>query len=196
MLKDYKSPDVKAPRYRQRATHLLDEKMFRAFIKKHPEHKGLTYAKFRSIIKTNNTISWNKVIEHRDGVELPHSLGCLFVATCKQKKRPDIDWNLSSKYSKQLRNRSFESDNHLAKIFYTTFANKYKFKNREVWTFVAIRQFKRGVAATYPKLWKQYIVIEPFTRISEIFKGHMIRDWRIKQVKSADLTNYDEFNLD
>lgn len=196
MLKDYKSPDIKAPRYRPGANRILDQKMYRAFIKKHPEHKHITYKKFRSIIKTGGTTIWNNVIDCRDGVDLPQSLGCLFIATCKQKKNPDIDWALSSKYAKQLRNRSFESDNHLAKIFYTTFANKYKFKNREIWTFVGVRQFKRGVAATYPTLWKKYIVIEPFTRISEIFKGHMIRDWRIKQLATTDLSTYDEFNLD
>ncbi len=49
------------------------------------------------------------------------------------------------------------SRNKLLKIFYSNYEAKYPFKHKDVWTFTAVRQFKRSVAKTYPEKWNKYI---------------------------------------
>lgn len=44
---------------------------------------------------------------------------------------------------------NLDTDGKLAKIFYTNLSTKYRFKNRELWQFKAVRQFKRTVAEVY-----------------------------------------------
>jgi len=195
MLKDFKTPDLNAPRYRIRRVQPLNKETYKDFIKKHPEYKDLTFEMYKAIVVNVNGRLWQTAIDYRDGIDLPQSLGTLFIATCKRNKN-NVDYKTSQLLGKKLRHRNFESDNHLAKIFYTNFANKYKFKNREVWVFDSARQFKRAVAATYPEKWKQYVMVEPLTKVSEIFKGYAKRDWIYKQTADADLSNYNEFQID
>jgi hypothetical protein len=196
MLNDFKAPDIKAPRNGVNSLNLISYTLHRRFIKKHPQYKDLKYAEFTKILREFGTATWENVIDYRDGVELPQSLGYLFIATCQRSKKHNTDFPTSIQYSKSLEHRNFESDNHLAKIFYTNYSNRYKFKNREAWSFTAIRQFKRGVAAAYPTSWKKYVVVEPIMRISEIFKSHKMKD-RVQKIREAtDLTEYNEFNLD
>ena len=89
---------------------------------------------------------WKEVIENRDGVELPDSLGYIFIGTCPAAKSVNIDYALSKKYGKVLQNKNWETDGKIAKIFYTNYSTKYRFKNRELWQFTAVRQFKKAVA--------------------------------------------------
>lgn len=194
MLKDFKKPDLKAPRFRPKRKEFLNKELFKEFLEKYPQYKDLSYDDYYNIIETTNGNFWKTVINLRDGVELPQSLGTLFIATCRANKN-NVDYYASKIYGKKLRNRNFESDNYLAKIFYTNFSNKYKFKNREVWTFTSIRQFKRATAAAYPEKWKQYVMVEPLTRVSEIFKGHMKKDWLQKRAEDFDPKTYNEFQL-
>ena len=65
---------------------------------------------------------------------------------------------------------NLDTDGKLAKIFYTNLSTKYRFKNRELWQFKAVRQFKRTVAEVYPKQWNKYIVMENRTRVAEMYK--------------------------
>ena len=43
------------------------------------------------------------------------------------------------------------------------------FKNRELWQFKAVRQFKRSVAKTYPEQWPKYVVMESKKRVAHMY---------------------------
>ena len=58
---------------------------------------------------------------------------------------------------KLYKNRNWETDGNIGKIFYTNWSAKYKFKNREFWKFEAVRDFKRSIAKEYPENWTKYI---------------------------------------
>ena len=75
-----------------------------------------------------------------------------------------------SQDGKVLQNKNWETDGNIGKIFYTNYSTKYRFKNRELWQFTAVRQFKRSVAKTYPKQWSKYIVMESKQRVADIYK--------------------------
>ena len=121
------------------------------------------------LVRKNEKI-WKEVIENRDGVELPYSLGYLFIGTCPAAKSVNTDYALSKKYGKVLQNKNWETDGKIAKIFYTNYTTKYRFRNRELWGFVACRDFKRSVAREYPKNWNKYPVMKNKYRVAFLYK--------------------------
>lgn len=196
MKKEFKKPDVTAPRYRLCSMRLIDENMLKKFREKHPEFKHITMSQFRSIIKTFNGKLWEGAIDNRDGVELPEGLGYIFIGTCPSPKKTNTDYSKSLKLGTRVRHRNFESDNYLCKIFYTNYANKYRFKNREVWMFKGIRQFSREVSRVYPLRWTMYLKVDSFIHIRQLYKRHLNKEWSAQKNIDDLPPDYNEFDLD
>ncbi len=192
---EFKKPDLKAPRYRIDRMLLLNKALYKRFIKQFPEHKDTTLDQFKTIIKTFNGEMWDTAVHTRDGVEFPEGLGFTFIGTCAPPKKKNTDHVTSAKFNTRISHRNFESDNFLAKIFYTNFASKYKFKDREVWKFIGTRAYKRTVAKVYPEKWKMYIQVDNFQRISKMYDKHRKRDLAIRLAKPVE-SDYNEFAID
>lgn len=190
----YKKPDLNAPRYRSKKLNLTNVNSYNKFIEEHPHLEKISIQKFKEIINTFNKKIWETVIDHRDGVELPEQLGYLFIGTCPRKKS-NVDFHKSAEYGVKLQNQNWESDQYLAKIFYTNYESKYKFKNHELWGFTGVRDFKRTVGKTYPKEWKKYVMVDNMVKVSRIFRKESYIQHKEKEVKNL-LEEYDEFNLD
>lgn len=156
-MKKFNKPDLNAPRYRPTKLNLTNKEFYDQFITQHPKHSKLSVDEFKNVIKTFNGLIWDKVIEQRDGVELPEQLGYIFIGSCPRRKKESVDYKKSAYYGQCIENQNWESDNYMAKIFYTNFETKYKFKNNDLWGFTGVRDFKRSVSHTYPKEWKKYI---------------------------------------
>jgi|TARA_R110001592_G_scaffold54388_6_gene166408 hypothetical protein len=170
MISNFKKPNLNAPRYREKVLGLLNVELINEFKEKHPIYSQIDNDKLKKIIKLFNERIWKEVIENRDGVELPDSLGYIFIGTCPAAKSVNIDYALSKKYGKVLQNKNWETDGKIAKIFYTNYSTKYRFKNRELWQFTAVRQFKKAVAKSYPKKWSKYIRMENKKRVADMYK--------------------------
>jgi hypothetical protein len=170
MISNFKAPDLTAPRYREKVLGLLNSDLIKEFKEKYPIYENIDDTKLKKIIKLYNTKLWEEVINNREGVELPDSLGYLFIGTCPAAKSVNTNYSLSKEYGKVLQNRNLNTDGKIAKIFYTNYSTKYRFKNRELWQFKAVRQFKRSVAKTYPEQWSKYIVMESKKRVADMYK--------------------------
>jgi len=188
MNKNFKKPDLKAPRYREKRLSLLNKTLFNEFKEKYPKYGSIDNEKLKKIIKLYNKNLWNGVIKHRDGVELPDSLGYLFIGTCSPAKynKTNINYAKSSESGKLLQNNNWETDGNIGKIFYTNSSAKYKFKNRELWKFEACREFKRSVASEYPKDWTKYMVVQNKYQIAHLYK---------ESIDPKLLDGYNEFEL-
>lgn len=194
MSKQYKKPDLKAPRFRPKKLNLTNAGFYEQFLKDNPKHSNLSVSQFKEIIKVFNGKIWKTVVDYRDGVELPEQLGYLFIGSCPR-KRSNVDFKKSEHYGVVLQNQNWESDQYVAKIFYTNFETKYRFRNHDLWGFKGVRDFTRMVGQTYPKEWKKYLVVDNFIKISKIFRMNKQRD--LKEVETQDLLkDYDEFNLE
>lgn len=193
MPSPYKKPDLNAPRYRPKKLNLTNIDFYNQFVKDNPKYSSLSHHDFKKIISTFNGRIWQKVIQERDGVELPEQLGYIFIGTCPRKKS-NVDFDKSAKYGIKLQNQNWESDNYTAKIFYTNFETKYKFKHNDLWGFVGIRDFKRNVGKTYPKEWKKYLMVDNMTKVSRLFRKQQFKDSKNIEA-SILLEDYDEFNL-
>lgn len=195
MATPYKKPDLNAPRYRPKKLNLTNNQVYEQFITDHPKFKGLTVSQFKEVIKTFNGKIWETVIANRDGVELPEQLGYIFIGTCPRKHGDNPDRVKSIQYGVKVQNQNWESDQYVAKIFYTNFETKYRFKHHEMWGFSGVRDFKRTVAKTYPQEWKKYVQVDNLVKVSLLFRKQKFKDFK-KQETAQLLEEYDEFNLD
>ena len=191
----YNKPDLNAPRYRPKKLNLTNQDVYQKFVDENPRFASLTVTQFKDVIKSFNGKIWNKVIESRDGVELPEQLGYLCIGSCPRKQNDNPDRVKSILYGMKVQNQNWESDQYVAKIFYTNFETKYRFKHHEMWGFTGVRDFKRTVAKTYPQEWKKYVQVDNLVKVSLLFRKQKFKDFK-KQETTELLKEYDEFDLD
>lgn len=194
MSKVFNKPNVTDPRFRPEVYQMIDQDFFKRFKEKYPKYKDVDNGTLKKVIKQFNNKFWETVIDNRDGVQLPEGLGYLFVGTCQTSKKTNIDFGKSNKYGVTVTNTNWNTDGKLAKIFYTNYANKYKFVNRDCWAFVACRNFKRSLARTYPETWMNYVQVDPMKKIRKMFQGVILKDMR-KRAEGKKLEDYNEFDL-
>jgi len=194
MKKSYKKPDVKAPRFRQKGKVLVTDTLINKFKKKYPKYKDITKVKFNNIIKLFNEEVWSEVIENRDGVQLPEGIGYIFIGSCKNVKKYNFDFKTSSEYNTSVENKNWETDGNVAKIFYSSYSEKYHYKNRECWNFFACRNFKRSVSEEYPKRWTMYHEVNPHKKINEQFVKMARKEYAVKKTE-LDSKNYKDFEI-
>lgn len=208
MNKELKKPDLNAPRCRVSGVHKIISRVknqhagefsshfLKEFKEKYPQYANLSNDQSMDILELFHGKLWDHALRNRDGVELPEGLGFIFLGTCASAKKYNTDFGTLIKDNIKTRHRNFESDNKLAKIFYTNFANKYKFKNRELWYFTATRDFKRSVPEVYRANWKIYVEVESGRNISRYMKAARKTEYFriVKETYAAD-PNYNEFDL-
>ena len=194
MTKQFKKPDLNAPRYRPRKFNLTNIDFYKRFIQDHPKHAHLNIEQFKKIIETYNGKIWETVINKRDGIELPEQLGYIFIGSCPRKKSDNIDYKKSQHYGVKLQTQNWESDQYVAKIFYTNYETKYRFKHHELWGFKGVRDFTRTVGKTYPIEWKKYLMVENMLKISRLFRKEKFKEFKKNETTDL-LKDYDEFNM-
>jgi hypothetical protein len=174
--------------------NLTNVDIYNKFLEENPHIERICLNKFKEVIKMFNGKIWESVVENRDGVELPEQLGYIFIGTCPRKKS-NVDFKKSEHYGVKLQNQNWESDQYVAKIFYTNYESKYKFRNHELWGFAGVRDFKRTIGKTYPSEWKKYVMVDNMVKVSRIFRKQNYIQYKQKETKNL-LDEYDEFNLD
>lgn len=196
MVREFKKPDVKAPRCRGTAIRIISNSFLKEFVQKHPQYKNLDVSKLKKILKCFHGKLWDHTVNNRDGVELPENLGSLFIGTCGSPKKYNTDFGNSIRGDFRHRHRNFESDNYLAKIFYTNYNSRYKFKFRELWSFSATRDFKRTVAKVYPEKWKTYVYVESGRNIARYMANHRKNEYFKYMKENFEIDeSYNEFDI-
>jgi hypothetical protein len=193
-MKEFNKPNVKASRYRPEVSTILNKEFFNNFKKTHSRFKNLDDKMLRKIIKKFNQVLYQTVIDNRDGVQLPEQIGWLFIGTCQQSKKQNIDFAKSNKYGVKVSNNNWETDGKLAKIFFTNYAPKHKMKNREFWGFTASREFKRAVSKSYPENWNIYVQVLPKLKIDKVYNSKLYKNY-LDGVNKVALKTYNEFDV-
>jgi hypothetical protein len=187
-------PDVKAPRFRQNSVHTATLETAAQIKKDVFACRSMSLAQIKNILIEYNKELVDTIINKRDGVEIPMQIGHMFVGTCPMTKRKNVNYKMSQEYMQTIQHRNWESDNYLAKIFFTTFGNKFRYKNNELWGFEPHRDFKRTLAKVYPVKWKQYVEVDPHLKISNIYRTKL---YNIKKSEedTESLKSYNEFEF-
>jgi hypothetical protein len=188
-------PDLNAPRYRRSAEGTLNKPFLAALREAVPQARGFSDAELKDFIVAFNTQLWQTAIDERDGVELPESLGHLFIGTCPGKRRSaNVDYKKSAEYLQLVQHRNWESDDFLCKIFYTNHSTRYRFRHHELWGFTAAREFRRSASRAYPEKWKQYVEVDPRVKISALFRSAQYKHYKQKETERL-LQDYNELDL-
>jgi len=193
-MKEFNNPDVKGARFRPDVFNVFNPKLVKEFKKRYPKYKDLDYKLLKEVMRKFNNAVFQGVIDTRDGIQLPEQLGWLFIGTCQQSKKTNVDFAKSKKYGVTITNKNWETDGKLAKIFFTNYAPKHRMRNREYWGFTACRDFKRTVAKTYPEIWNTYIVVDATQRLKLAYSKAVYKEIKLKETTKA-LENYNEFDL-
>lgn len=194
MSKPFRKPDLNAPRFRGKRLNILNAEFCDEFRKEQPKYAHLSNQDIKDIIHNVNGKLWQTVIDERDGVELPEQLGYIFIGSCPAKK-VNKDYKTSKELQQLIQHRNWESDNYLAKIFYTNYGSKYRFMFSKLWGFKPVRQFSRSVGQTYPEQYLKYLVVDNKRRINEIFSKRAFK-MDIEKIEEEMLKTYDEFDFD
>ena len=196
MAREFRKPDLNAPRYRPKVFNVLNKDLFKNFKEKYPQYKDLTYNVFKKIISEANEKIRTSIIEYRDGVELPESLGYIFIGSCSmlKKDRENINYGKSIKAGAKITNINWDSDGLLGKIFYTNYAVKYKVQDRQIWNFIPCRNFKRHVARTYPENWPKYVKIANTLKVSKLYYALTVKSYQ-EQIDKNNIEFYNEFDI-
>ena len=193
-MKEFKKPNLTAPRYRPEVHSIMNKEFFESFKKKYPKYKNLDNKDIRKIVKSFNEFLCEKIIDTRDGIQLPEAVGWLFIGTCQSPIKENIDYAKSNKYGVAVSNKNWETDGKLAKIFFTNYALKHKMKNREFWSFTACREFKRNVSKAYSENWNMYVVVNPNKKLKLEHKRISLKENLINKT-AQELKQYNEFEL-
>jgi hypothetical protein len=194
-MKEFRKPDLNAPRYRAQRQDILNKDFYNLFRETNPKYSQLTDKDIRTIIKEVNGKIWGTVIDERNGIELPEQLGYIFIGSCPAPKKDNPNYHISKKLDKIIQHRNWESDQYLAKIFYTNAASKYRFQFSNLWGLSLVRQFSRKVSEVYPENFNKYIVVEDYKRINAVFSKKMYGLDMRKIEKEILKTVYNEFDL-
>lgn len=193
-MRDFRKPDLNAPRYRAKYLDVLNIEFYNEFRKEHPKYNHLSNKDIKNIIKDVNGKIWETVIEDRNGVELPEQLGYVFIGSCPAPKKENPNYYMSKELKKVIQHRNWESDQYLAKIFYTNSGAKYRFKFSNLWGFSPIRQFSRTVGKTYPENYTKYLVVDNYRNINTIFRKQKFR-MDMEDLERELQKTYNEFDL-
>jgi len=185
--------NLKGPRFRTKMLQTTSEEWLTEIVSSSDcLIKDKSLAK-KIIIEINRSIA-DAIIDFRDGIELPEQLGYMFLGTCQPKIRKNVDFKITDSYLKVIQHRNWESDNYLAKIFYTNYGTKYKFKFHELWGFKGCREFTRKVGRTYPENWKKYIQVDHSLKVSRLYR-HYLKDVNRAVLDKERLTDYNPLEL-
>lgn len=193
-MKEFRKPNVTGKRFRFKKTRIFDDDFINGLYKKHPETKKYNKKEVLNIIGTFNQKLWEGVLKNRDGIELPESLGYLFIGSCPKVVKENVDYGKSIKYGIKVTHKNWETDGHVGKIFFSNFYAKYKLKERSIWGFTATRDFKRTTKQVFKQDWKKYIIVENTVMISKLYKKMYKIDIGKKYTESR-LKEYDEFDM-
>ena len=183
----------KGPRYKAPRLNTLSDEWV-SDIYKSKECLVKNQKNIKKIIIAANELIAKEVIDTRDGIELPEQLGYMFLGTCQPKVRKNVDFKTTDHYLKVIQHRNWESDNYLAKIFYSNYETKYKFKFNELWGFKACRNFTKEVGRKYPENWKKYIQVDHTLKIASLYRSAMYQDER-KKLDEYRLEDYNPLEL-
>lgn len=193
-MKEIRKPNLNGPRFRERRISVLTIKTLKKFKVRYPEHNSLDLATFKDIVMTFNKSIVESIIANRNGVELPDGLGYIFMGTCPSPKKKNIDYGKSLNYGVETTHKNWDSDNKLLKIFYTNNSTKYPFKNKNVWSFKANKEFRQKASLEYKENWARYIEVPPSKKISSMFNKHRKKQY-MENLKPIIPEGYDEFKI-
>jgi len=187
----FRAPNIKGPRFRKKFHETLNRDFYKEFLQDNPQYSDISYEKFSEIIAHGLTKAWNVTLTERDGIELPIG-GSIFVASTKIKVKNNYDIQASIKANAPIKHRNYDTDGHVAKIYYSPHLAKIFGRDRSMWSFKGNRLYKRALSKAYPKNWKKYRMVIGIHGIIKSYHKNRVRNY-FKESLKEEVKSYNEF---
>ena len=192
-MKSFIKHNLNESRYRKDQYEVISKTFLKEAREKFPKLKTISDVDIRNIIHGFNKEIKNAIIDNRDGVELPESLGYLMIVSCQPKNNNAVDYAKSKKYGVTVYHKNWDTDGRLGKIIYSNASVKYKVRDREIWGFAPSRDFSREVSKVFRKNWMNYIEIANDEWVSKLIdQQNSKKEYRKKYMENVVKT-YNEF---
>jgi len=199
-LKDYKKPDLNAPRYFEEKLSVTERGFYPEMVAQYP---NLAKYSPKEIVKMLKGFNREKVaipvMSTREGVKLPNALGTIFLGFFKNKYHLDLttDATASEELGKKVHHSNYSSDGFIPYIYYSKYYGSYRnpFLNSEYWSFEPCRNITRSMKQYIDKDWKKYVIIDSKSTIKRMVDAlYYKRDKQYRERKQ--LANYDPFKIE
>jgi hypothetical protein len=189
----FNAPNIKGPRFRKDYKKVLNRSLYDKFIVAHPEHSNISFEKFESTVSSSLNKMWQVTLDERDGIQLPIG-GSLFIGSTKIRVKNNYDIQASIKANLPIKHRNHDTDGYVAKIYYSPYLAKVSGRDRSLWSFKGVREYKRKVSTVYPVNYKKYIVVAELYTVVREYQKHRARNYFTESTERAAQT-YNEFDL-
>jgi len=192
-MQAFNKHDLSEPRYRKEQYEVVNKQFLADARAKFSKLKDMGDREIAGIIKAFNEAICNEIIETRDGIELPESLGYLIIVACQPKNTEMVDYAKSKKYGVKVLHKNWDTDGRLGKIVYSNASARYKVRDREIWGFSPTRVFSRKVSQEFRKNWMNYIEITSDEWVSKLIDRQNRRKEVQKNYMQRVVKTYNEF---
>ena len=184
--------DKKGPRFRLAYFQTVNKEFFDILRNKYSWAAKYTDAQLRKIILEYNKLLYHTVVNERDGVLLPNSIGLLFIGKCNPPRyRSLFEYQIGILGDRTFTTNNMSSSGYLAKIFFSTSYQQAP-ENMTMYTFKATREFKKLISKTFPEMWEKYIYVPNNMKVGKIVeKSSAAAKFYIREV----ITPYNELDL-
>ncbi len=175
-------------------TFSTDHTFLPGFFKKYPQYLPFKKSKkdLVAVIKKFHENYVDEVIDNRQGAELPLLMGKFSILAYKSKGYLDFS---QKKLGIITRHINTHTDGLTCKLSYERHSNRYRFKDKAMWTFIPSCAFKKRVSSAFLKQHTKYIYspdrVKPFYDALD-FKLKDINDRKIEEY----LKDYDELYIE
>jgi hypothetical protein len=159
MSRIVKINDKKAPRFRRNkgAYCVISRDLYKRYKEKYSD-STVSYKDFSAFLLEHIEFITNTVVDDRDGIKFPYSIGSIFIGACKPNNNP-IDYQKSQEYGVEVKSNNFDTEGLIAKIFFTNYSEerrRFRIAHRKIWTFKPARKFKLKVSKAFKENFTYY----------------------------------------
>lgn len=187
----FNKPNRKAKRIKKTSFCVSMRSVFVKVRDKYPQYKHkVTETECRDVINNFTFYMKNKILENRDGIELPENLGYIMITAFKSKKKL-LNKKESEKHGIKIYETNLSTDGFKAKILYSNDKMKFKLANRDVWSFRGTSILRKEVSHIFKENWKSFIQLNMIKKISYAIEGNNIKHIPLFDPEST----YNEFDI-
>lgn len=154
-----RSNNISSKRVTENKGKVIEYAEVSQFNKKYPEHPSIRKEDILKVIRMFHSNIVDETMNNIYGVSLPENIGVIKIVNNGATKTRPVDFKTSLEVGKIVRYRNWDTDNNVMSIRYSQVKRGLRIKHSQVYSFVAIRSYKKLASAYFRKNWQRCVKI-------------------------------------